>query len=58
MATPIVRIQIPRETLVDPIQAVVDGLTVLHSNGGMPLVETALGTILDVVYSSPRLGGG
>jgi hypothetical protein len=57
VATPTVRIQIPRETLADPIQAVVDGFTCIHSMLGMEGCERALETVMDVIYACPRLGG-
>ena len=45
------RVSIPETTVSDPVQAIVDGLTVLHSIGGMPAVERALESVMDIALS-------
>lgn len=45
------RVEIPKETADDPIRAIVDGFTMIHKQGGISACETALETIMDVVYA-------
>lgn len=44
------QVQIPEIIVNDPIQAVVDGFTILHHNGGIPACEKALEAIMDAMY--------
>jgi hypothetical protein len=45
------QVRIPQSTVDDPIGAIVDGLTIIHNWGGIPAVEKALESVLDVVYA-------
>jgi hypothetical protein len=44
------RVEIPQFVVNDPVQAVVDGLTIIHNELGLEGVERALEAVLEVVY--------
>lgn len=46
------RVEIPEVIVRDPVQAVVDGFTVLHHQSGMPACEAALEAVMEVIYPS------
>lgn len=44
------RVEIPEVIANNPVQAIVDGFTILHHRGGMKQVDAALLAVLETVY--------
>ncbi len=56
MASPGIRVSVPEVVIRDPVQAVIDGLTVIHARGGDDAVEKALTVVIDVFYDRRKDG--
>jgi hypothetical protein len=48
----IYQVEIPEVIARNPEQAIIDGFTVLHQQGGIPMVEAALEAVMEVIYPS------